>query len=204
MQHTTRIHKQTRAHTHTRTNTHTHTHTHLSVATPSPRLTREARAWVNAAPAGSNTAVPCHWCVWAHRQSVRVDCRSPVVMSYINAPCQIWMRHVTCACVLSYMIEPRHAWTSHLTYACVWVVPHLSCYENVSLMCASSHRRSARLHCCSLSLSHTLQYTATHCNILVLQETHWHWHCNRLQHTATHCNTLQHIATRPCLLAGVC
>ena len=55
----------------------------------------------------------------------------------------------------------------------------------------------------------TLQHTATHCNMLVLQvRTHEDGgcalampyscgatHCNTLQHTAPHCTTLQHAAT---------
>jgi len=37
-----------------------------------------------------------------------------------------------------------------------------------------------------ISMTATLQHTATHCNTLQLTATH----CNTLQHTATHCNTL--------------
>jgi len=60
-------------------------------------------------------------------------------------------------------------------------------------------------------MQHTLQHTATHCNILqhtatrcnTLQRTATHCkalqrtatHCNTLQHTTTHCNTLQWAAT---------
>ena len=45
---------------------------------------------------------------------------------------------------------------------------------------------------------HSLQHTATHCNIL--QDTATPWLCSTLQHTATYCNTLQHTATHCNLL----
>ena len=48
-----------------------------------------------------------------------------------------------------------------------------------------------------ISLQHTLQHTATHCNTLQHTATHCSTlqhtgHCNTLQHTAIHCNTVQH------------
>ena len=50
-------------------------------------------------------------------------------------------------------------------------------------------------------LNHTLQQTATYCNILQHTATycdilqHTATYCNILQHTATYCNMLQHAAT---------
>ena len=41
-------------------------------------------------------------------------------------------------------------------------------------------------------MTHTLQYTATHCSTL----QHTATHCNTLQRTATHCNTLLRTITR--------